>query len=74
MCMKVYVSAHVKMFMTFRNGFMFFAASLLFFHIYIYIHVIMNRHGSHNIRHEIAWAQTSHSTCTCTATLLVVEL
>ena len=37
-------------------------------------HVIMNRHGSHNIRNEIEWAQTGHSTGTCTATLLVVEL
>ena len=36
--------------------------------------VIMNRHGSHNIRNGIAWAQTSHSTGTCTVTLLVVEL
>ena len=50
-----------------------FAASLLFFG-YIFKHVIMNRHGSHNIRIEILWAQTSHSTGTCTATLLVVEL
>ena len=31
---------------------------------YIYIHVIMNRHGSHNIRNGIAWAQTGHGTFT----------
>ena len=36
--------------------------------IYIYItHVIMNRHGRHNIRNGIVRVQTGHSTCTCTA-------
>ena len=40
----------------------------------IYMCLIMNRHGHNNIRNGIAWAQTGHSTGTCTATLLVVEL
>ena len=43
-------------------------------YIYIYIRVIMNRHGRHNIRIGILWAHTSHSTGTCTATLCVIEL
>ena len=38
------------------------------------IYVIINRQGSRNIRHGIAWAQTGHSTCTSTATLCVFEL
>ena len=71
MCMKIDVYAHMYMFMTFHNGFMFFATSLLFF---IYIYVIMNRHGSHNIRNGIVWVQTGHSTSTCTATWCVIEL
>ena len=33
----------------------------------------MNRHGKHNIRNGIVWAQTSHRTGTCTATLCVIE-
>ena len=49
-----------------------FATSLTY--IYIYIEVIMNRHGSHNIRHGIVWVQTGHSTGTCTATWCVIEL
>ena len=66
--MKVYVSAHVYMFMTFHNGFMFFATS------YICIYVLTNRHGSHNIRNGILLDQTCHSTGTCTATWCVIEL
>ena len=65
--MKVYVSAHVYMFVTFHNGFMFLL------HL-THINVIMDRHGRHNIRNGIVWAQTGHSTGTCTATLFVVEL
>ena len=42
--------------------------------IYIYTHVIVNRQGHHNIRNGTVWAQTGHSTGTCTATLCVIEL
>ena len=70
--MKVYVSPHVYMFMTFHTGFMFFATSLLLY--FKNKHVIMNRHGSHNIRNGTVCAQTGHSTGTCTATLCVIEL
>ena len=49
---------------------MFFATYLL--NIYIHIRVIMNRQGHHNIRNGIVWAQTGHSTGTCTATLCVM--
>ena len=42
--------------------------------ICIYICVIVNRQGHHNIRNGNVWVQTSHSTCTCTATLCVIEL
>ena len=71
----VRVCAHVYVY-DLPQWFHVFAASLLFIqiYIYIYIYVIMNRHGSHNIRNGIVWVQTGHSTCTCTATLLVVEL
>ena len=41
---------------------------------YIYVHVIMNRHGRHNIQNGIVWVQTGQSTCTCTVSLHVVEL
>ena len=41
---------------------------------YIYIYVIINRQGRHNIRIGIVWAQTGHSTGTCTAALCVIEL
>ena len=68
----MYVNAHMYMFMTFHNGFMFLLHLSYFSDIYK--HVIMNRHGSHNIRNGIAWAQTGHSTGTRTATLLVFEL
>ena len=34
----------------------------------------MNRHGHHNIQNGIVWAQTGHSTGTCTATLCVIKL
>ena len=34
----------------------------------------MNRHGHNNIRIGIAWAQTGHSTGTCTAALCVIEI
>ena len=34
----------------------------------------MNRHGHHNIRIGIVWVQECYSTCTCTATLCVIEL
>ena len=44
-----------------------FATSL----VYIYTHVIVNRQGHHNIRNGTVWAQTGHSTGTCTATLCV---
>ena len=43
-------------------------------HIYLFFEVIMNRHGRHNIRIEILWTQTGHSTSTCTAALCVIEL
>ena len=66
--MKVYVSAHVYTFMTFHNGFM-FLLHLTYIYIYIYIYVIINRQGPHNIRNGILWAQTGHSTGTCTATV-----
>ena len=72
MCVKVYMYAHMKMFLTFHNSFMFLATSMINF--YICIRVIMNRRGHHNIRNGIVWAQTGHSTGTCTATLLVIEL
>ena len=42
--------------------------------IYIIFDVIMNRHGHHNIRIGILWAQTGNSTSTCTATLCEIEL
>ena len=68
MCVKVYVSAHVYMFMTFHNGFMSFCCiSYIYIYIYIlqiYICVSINRHGSHNIRNGIASAQTGHGTFT----------
>ena len=38
-----------------------------YLHLYNNFDVIMNRHGRHNIRIGILWAQTSHSQCTCTA-------
>ena len=41
--------------------------------IYIFIRVIMNHQGHNNIRSGIVWVQTGHSTCTCTATLHVIE-
>ena len=41
-------------------------------HIPISICTCRQRH--HNIRNGIVWAQTGHSTCTCTATLCVIEL
>ena len=34
----------------------------------------MNRHKHHNIWNRIMWGQTSHNTCTCMATLCVIEL
>ena len=37
--------------------------------IFKYLYIYTCRHGHHNIRNGIVWAQTSHSTCTCTATL-----
>ena len=61
-----YVREYAHMFMTFHNDFMFFATSLT----YIFL-VIMNRHGHHNIRNGIVWAQTGG---TCTATLCVIEI
>ena len=33
----------------------------------------MNHQGHNNIRNEIVWVQTSHSTCTCTVKLHVIE-
>ena len=48
-----------------------FLLHLLHFYIHLFVHVIMNRHGHDNIRIGIVWVQTGHSTCTCTATLLV---
>ena len=42
--------------------------------IYIYIYVIMDRHEHHNIRNGFVWAQSGHSTRTCTVSLLVIEL
>ena len=39
--------------------------------IHIYIRVIMNRQGHHNIRNGIVWVQKGHSTCTWTATWCV---
>ena len=41
---------------------------------YIYIYVIVNRQGHHNIQNGIVWVQTGHSTCTCTVSLHVIEL
>ena len=49
------VYAHMYLFMTFHNGFMF----LLHLFFFIYKHVIMNRHG-HHIRNGIVWVQTGH--------------
>ena len=44
-------------------------------YIYKYLHIYKDiwRHGHHNIRNGIVWAQTGHGTCTCTATLCVIE-
>ena len=36
------------------------------FHWNVYIYVIVNRQGSHNIRNGIAWAQPGHGTFTWT--------
>ena len=33
----------------------------------------MDRHGRHNFRIGILWAQTDHSTGTCTATMCVID-
>ena len=65
----VYVVEYVRecahMFMTFHNGFMFVDKHLLHQkYIHIFVHVIMNRHGSHNIRNGIAGAKTGHGTFT----------
>ena len=68
-----YVRECAHMFMTFHNGFMFLLHLFCFF-TYIYKHVIMNRHGSHNIRIGIVWVQTGRSTCTWRATWCVIEL
>ena len=65
-----YVRECAHMFMTFHNGFMFLLHLL---HIF-FLQVTMNRHGHHNIRNGIVWAQTGDSTGTCTATLCVIEL
>ena len=54
--------------LTFHNGFMFCYIS------FIYIHVIVNRQGHHNIRNGIVWVQTGDITCTCTVSLHVIEL
>ena len=63
--LNMYVNAHMYMFMTFHNGFMFVNKHLLpKKYIHIFVHVIMNRHGSHNIRNGIAWAQKGHGTFT----------
>ena len=43
----------------------------IYLNICIYIHVVTD---TDNIRHGIVRAQTSHNTCTCTATLSVIEL
>ena len=67
-CVKVYVYAHMYLFMTVHNVFMFFATSLFFLK---HIHVIMHRHGHHNILNGIVWVQTGHSTYTFTATWFV---
>ena len=38
-----------------------------------YVQAIMNHQGHNNIRNGIVKVQTSHSTCTCTASLYVIE-
>ena len=61
--------------LTFHNGFLFFATSLvnryifIYIYIYIYIYVIVNRQGNHNIRNGIVWVRTGHSRCMCTVSL-----
>ena len=76
--MKVYVSAHMKMLMTFHKSFMFCYTSDIPIYIYIYIYfcsyVIMNRHGHHNIRIGILWAQIGHNTSKCAVALCLIEL
>ena len=69
----VYVSAHVYVFMTFHNGFM-FLIHLLYINMFKNFLVIMNRHGRHNIGIGIVRVQTGHSTGTRTATWCVIEL
>ena len=45
----------------------------IYVNIYKNIHVIVNRQGHHNIRNEIVWVHTGHSSCTCTVSLHVIE-
>ena len=51
-----------------------FTFTYLYICKYIFFQVVMNRHGHHNIRNGIVWAQTGHSTSTCTVSLHVIEL
>ena len=66
--------------LTFLNWFHFFflQTSLKKFYkykyVYVFVRVIMNRHGRHNFRNGFVWVQTSHSTCTCTAAVCVIEV
>ena len=46
---------------------------LLHLNIYVY-QVTVNRQGRNKIRIGIVCAQSGHTTCTCTATLCVIEL
>ena len=56
MCMKVYVYAHMKKFMTFYNGFMYFATSLFFYiyiyRKYIYIYLLCHHESSKTPQHS----------------------
>ena len=42
--------------------------------IHMFVHVIMNRHGHHNIRNGIVWAQTSHKKHKDSHMVCVIEL
>ena len=49
-------------------------SSFLLHHLHTHTNIIVNRQRHHNIRIGILWAQTGHSTNTCTVSLHVIEL